>query len=138
LLKQMVPSINKTSELVQQIAAASAEQDEGATRINDAMENLNQATQQNAAASEQLAATSEELSSQAEELQRMMDFFKLDQDRPADRLASQARGKAASRAEARRRSWRSDPVAAAWDGRGRPPAAPAGTTAIDESQFRPF
>ena len=138
LLKQMVPSINKTSELVQQIAAASAEQDEGATRITDAMENLNQATQQNAAASEQLAATSEELSSQAEELQRMMDFFKLDQDRPTDRLASQARGKVPSRAEARRRSWRSDPVAPARDGRGRPAATPAASTAIDESQFRPF
>jgi methyl-accepting chemotaxis protein len=71
----MVPSIQKTSDLVQEIAAASSEQSAGVEQINGAMEQLNQITQQNASASEELAATSEEMSSQAEQLQQAMAFF---------------------------------------------------------------
>ncbi|WP_409457151.1 methyl-accepting chemotaxis protein [Pseudomonas oryzihabitans] len=75
LLDQIVPSIGKTSELVQEIAAASEEQSSGASQINQAMLQLNQITQQNASASEELAATAEEMSGQAEQLQRLMGFF---------------------------------------------------------------
>ena len=75
LLDQIVPSITKTSSLVQEIAAASDEQSGGAGQINAAMLQLNQITQQNASASEELAATAEEMSGQAEQLQRLMDFF---------------------------------------------------------------
>ncbi|WP_295464469.1 methyl-accepting chemotaxis protein [uncultured Pseudomonas sp.] len=75
LLDQIVPSISKTSELVQEIAAASEEQSGGASQINGAMLQLSQITQQNASASEELAATSEEMSGQAEQLQRLMSFF---------------------------------------------------------------
>ncbi len=77
LLEAMVPSISKTSDLVQEIAAASAEQTTGVKQINGAVMQLNQATQQNASASEELAATAEEMSAQAEELQERMAFFKL-------------------------------------------------------------
>jgi methyl-accepting chemotaxis protein len=74
----MVPSIKKTSDLVQEIAAASQEQSSGVGQINGAMGQLNQATQQNASASEELAATAEEMGSQAEQLQELMSFFQLD------------------------------------------------------------
>ncbi|MEH6670375.1 methyl-accepting chemotaxis protein [Halopseudomonas sp.] len=77
LLSEMVPSIQKTSDLVQEIAAASSEQSSGVAQINSAMEQLNQITQQNASASEELAATSEEMSAQAEQLQQAMAFFKV-------------------------------------------------------------
>jgi methyl-accepting chemotaxis protein len=77
LLEEMLPSIKKTSDLVQEITAASEEQNSGINQINTAMSQLNQITQQNASASEELAATSEEMSSQAEQLQRLMSFFKL-------------------------------------------------------------
>ncbi|MFA6201738.1 MAG: methyl-accepting chemotaxis protein [Gallionella sp.] len=77
LLEAMVPSINKTSDLVQEIASASSEQASGVGQINSAMGQLNQTTQQNASASEELAATAEEMSSQAEQLQSVMTFFKL-------------------------------------------------------------
>ncbi|MBS1141620.1 MAG: hypothetical protein H6R13_3073, partial [Proteobacteria bacterium] len=73
-----VPSIRKTSDLVQEIAAASSEQSSGVAQINGAMGQLNQATQQNASASEELAATAEELGSQAEQLQQTMTFFHLE------------------------------------------------------------
>lgn len=77
LLDQIVPSINKTSDLVQEIAAASHEQSSGVSQINIAMTQLNQVTQQNASASEELAATAEEMSGQADILQRAISFFRL-------------------------------------------------------------
>ena len=75
LLGTIVPSIKKTADLVQEIAAASEEQSMGVGQINTAMNQLNQITQQNASASEELAATSEEMSGQAMQLQEMMEFF---------------------------------------------------------------
>ncbi|SEP99055.1 methyl-accepting chemotaxis protein [Pseudomonas sp. NFACC02] len=78
LLGEMLPSISKTSDLVQEISAASEEQAAGVAQINIAMVQLNQVTQQNASSSEELAATAEEMSSQAEQLQRAMGFFKVE------------------------------------------------------------
>jgi methyl-accepting chemotaxis protein len=78
MLDAMVPSIRKTSELVQEIAAASEEQSGGVGQINSAMNQLNQTTQQGASASEELAATAEEMSAQAEQLKRLMEFFRLE------------------------------------------------------------
>lgn len=89
LLDEIVPGITKTSELVQEITAASTEQASGASQINTAMEQLNQITQQNASSSEELASTSEEMSSQAQQLQELMAFFKVDDsDVPTGQLKS--------------------------------------------------
>ncbi len=77
LLAEIVPNIRKTSDLVQEIAAASSEQTSGVGQINVAVGQLSQITQQNASASEELAATSEEMNGQAEQLQQTMRFFKL-------------------------------------------------------------
>jgi methyl-accepting chemotaxis protein len=77
LLDEIVPAINKTSDLVQEITAASEEQSAGASQVNSAVSQLNQITQQNASSSEELAATSEEMSGQAEQLQQLMAFFKV-------------------------------------------------------------
>jgi methyl-accepting chemotaxis protein len=80
LLDEMVPTIKKTSDLVEEIAAASGEQSAGVGQINAAMGQLNQATQQNASASEELAATAEEMGGQAEQLQQLMAFFRVDEN----------------------------------------------------------
>jgi methyl-accepting chemotaxis protein len=77
LLDAIVPNIRKTSDLVQEITAASEEQSSGVAQINAAVMQLSQTTQQNASNSEELAATSEEMSSQAEQLQQTMSFFKV-------------------------------------------------------------
>ena len=77
LLARMVPSIKKTSDLVQEISAASQEQSSGVGQINATVIQLSQTTQQNASASEELAATAEEMSGQAEQLQQSMSFFKV-------------------------------------------------------------
>jgi methyl-accepting chemotaxis protein len=76
LLAEIVPSIKKTSDLVQEISAASQEQSSGVGQINSAVTQLNAATQQNASSAEELAATAEEMSTQAEQLQQTMAFFK--------------------------------------------------------------
>jgi methyl-accepting chemotaxis protein len=80
LLTQLVPDIQKTSELVQEISAAAREQDSGAAEINKALQQLDQVVQQSAAAAEEMAATSEELSAQAEQMQSTMTFFKTDEN----------------------------------------------------------
>lgn len=77
MLKKIVPEIEKTASMIQEITAASNEQSTGAEQINMALANLNQITQQNASASEELASSSEELSAQAEQLKEMTTFFKM-------------------------------------------------------------
>ena len=75
MLATMVPDIQKTAELVQEISASSREQDTGAEQINKAMQQLDQVIQQNASAAEEMSSTAEELSSQAEQLQSSVAFF---------------------------------------------------------------
>ncbi len=78
MLTKLVPDIRKTAELIQEINAASAEQNTGANQVNKAIQQLDQVIQQNASASEEMASTAEELSSQAEQLQQSISFFKMD------------------------------------------------------------
>jgi methyl-accepting chemotaxis protein len=77
LLTEIVPDIQKTAKLVQEIAAASSEQSSGADQVNSAIQQLNQVTQQNAAAAEEMATSSEELASQADQMRDTMAFFKI-------------------------------------------------------------
>jgi len=82
MLEEIVPDIKKTAELVQEIAAASSEQNVGAEQINRAIQQLDLVTQQNASASEEMASTAEELSSQAAELRNSIGYFRVnDEDR---------------------------------------------------------
>lgn len=80
LLTQIVPDIGKTAQLVQEITAASNEQNAGADQINAAIQQLNQVVQQNASAAEEMSSTSEELSSQAVQLQETIAFFKINEN----------------------------------------------------------
>jgi methyl-accepting chemotaxis protein len=78
LLLSTLPDINKTAELVQEIAAASVEQSTGADQVNGAIQQLSQVTQGNASAAEEMSSNAEELNSQAEELKAAVSYFKLD------------------------------------------------------------
>ena len=75
LITAMVPDIRRTAELVQEISAASSEQNSGAEQINQAIMQLDKVVQQNASASEESASMSEELAGQAEQMQATMAFF---------------------------------------------------------------
>jgi methyl-accepting chemotaxis protein len=75
LMMKIIPEIEKTAKLVQEISAASLEQNSGADQVNNAIQQLNQVTQQNAAASEELATSSEEMASQANQLKDNIAYF---------------------------------------------------------------
>ena len=77
MLDKLVPDIQKTAELVQEINGASSEQNSGAEQINKAVQQLDQVVQQNASVAEEMSSTAEELASQAEHLQSVIEFFKV-------------------------------------------------------------
>jgi methyl-accepting chemotaxis protein len=89
-LAAMVPAIDKTSSLVQEISAATEEQSVGMRQINGAMLELSQATQQNAQASEKLAATAEAMSAQATRLHEVVRVFRTDANAPRPAAARPA------------------------------------------------
>jgi len=75
MLGRLVPDIQKTSELVQEISASSKEQASGADQINSSIQLLNKVIQQNAGMAEEMASTAQELSSQADQLLEAVGFF---------------------------------------------------------------
>jgi len=77
MLDKLVPDIQRTAELVQEITAASKEQDTGAEQINKALQQLEQVIQQNASAAEEMASTTEELTGQSEQLVGALSFFRI-------------------------------------------------------------
>ena len=76
-LRTIVPNIQKTSDLVQEITASSEEQAAGVSQVNVAMTQMNGVTQQNASAAEELAATAEEMNAQSNQLVDLVHFFVL-------------------------------------------------------------
>ena len=107
MLAKLVPDIQKTAELVREIAAASMEQSTGAAQVNKAIQQLDQVIQQNASASEEMASTAEELSSQAEVLQSAIAFFKVDD---AHQLQAPQARRTAARAQLQRKGASSKPA----------------------------
>jgi len=76
-LEQIVSGINKVSDLVTDIAAASNEQSQGISEVNIGLGQIDQVTQQNTASAEEGAAASEELNGQAMQLRELAGRFKL-------------------------------------------------------------
>lgn len=87
MLEQLVPDIQKTAELVQEISAASNEQRTGVDQVNKALQQLDTVIQQNASSSEEMASTSEELASQAQQLEQSIAYFNVDTNNNANRSA---------------------------------------------------
>ncbi|HPR30832.1 MAG TPA: methyl-accepting chemotaxis protein [Prolixibacteraceae bacterium] len=79
-LKNIVPEIEKTAQLVQGIKLASNEQEVGINQINNAIQQLNNIAQQNAFSSENMANSSQELSALAEKLKKTISFFQVGAD----------------------------------------------------------
>lgn len=77
LLNKIVPDIQKTSHLVEEISASSREQASGAEQVSSAISQLSTVVQQNAASSEELASMADELSGQAQYLKESVASFKL-------------------------------------------------------------
>ncbi len=77
-LQRLIPAIQKTAVLVQEITAASMEQNTGAEQINNAIMQLNTVTQATAATAEELSSSANELFSQADILKETISYFKLE------------------------------------------------------------
>ncbi len=84
-MNALIPEIQRTTLLVQEIAASSNEQNASSEQINNAIQQLSQVTQQNAAASEEIATSSEELATQAEQLKETVSYFKVNTDKSSER-----------------------------------------------------
>jgi len=118
-LEELVPDIRRTADLIQEIAAASAEQSSGAEQIAKGVSQMDTVVQNNASSSEELAATSEELSAQARQLVETIAFFKLRTEGAADA------------APPKRTSEQPKRIQAPAEDRAQAPAAkPAGTTGM--------
>jgi methyl-accepting chemotaxis protein len=78
--KMLVPDIEKTTQLIKEIAAASMEQKTGADQINQAMQQLNMITQENASSSDELTQSSEQLSELAASLQKAVSIFNIGEE----------------------------------------------------------
>ena len=76
-LKELIPEIQKTSNLVKEITSANIEQNSNAEQVNIVIQQFNEVTQQNAASSEELASSSEEMAAQAEQLKEIISLFKI-------------------------------------------------------------
>lgn len=79
-LEELVPDIQKTADLVQEISAASREMNAGTGQINKAIQQVDQANQANASSSEQMASTASELAAQAAQLMSTISFFRTDDE----------------------------------------------------------
>ncbi len=77
-LSEMIPEIQRTAELIEEIAAASATQDESARQINQAIMELGNVIHQNASAAEEISGTAQELANKSSELTEATDFFDVD------------------------------------------------------------
>ncbi|MCA9735532.1 HAMP domain-containing protein [candidate division KSB1 bacterium] len=78
LMETLVPNIEKTAHLVQEISNASVQQRDDAQQIKDIIHQLDLITQQNSAAAEEMALTARELSQQAETLSDVVGQFMID------------------------------------------------------------
>ncbi|MCG8701285.1 MAG: methyl-accepting chemotaxis protein [Bacteroidales bacterium] len=77
-LEEIMPEVENTTSLVQEIAAAGIEQNNGANQVNNAVQQLSNVTQQNASSSEELSTSAEEMANQSGQLKSLIAFFKID------------------------------------------------------------
>ena len=75
ILKEITESVNKMTQLIGEVSAASEEQAQGIGQVNSAVSQMDEVTQSSAANAEESASASEELSTQAEELNNMVNIL---------------------------------------------------------------
>ncbi|MGY4830212.1 methyl-accepting chemotaxis protein [Sphaerotilaceae bacterium SBD11-9] len=76
-MNEIVGSVQRVSDIIGEITAASSEQSDGIGQVNVAVTQLDQMTQQNAALVEQSAAAAESLKEQAKQLAQVVSTFRL-------------------------------------------------------------
>ena len=102
MLGEIVTGIQKVTDIVGEITAASQEQATGIDEINRAVAHMDGLTQQNASLVEQAAAASGSLGDQAQNMQRLTEFFDLGDDRWSHRDATDVQPKGSERRSSNR------------------------------------
>jgi methyl-accepting chemotaxis protein len=77
-MREIVDSIQRVTDIMADIQAASSEQTTGIEQINEAIVQMDQVTQQNAALVEESAAASESMQDQARKLSQIVGVFRLE------------------------------------------------------------
>lgn len=95
-MKEVVSSVQRVTDIMGEIAAASAEQSTGINQVNQAVTSMDEVTQQNAALVEQAAAASESLVDQAESLVQAVSVFKLENTAKFERRSPKSSMRASS------------------------------------------
>ena len=111
MLEGLVPDIERTSKLVEEISGSSREQAVGASQVNTAIQQLDKVTQENTAAAEEMSSTAEELAGQAEQLQAAIAFFRVAEQH----VAQAARKPAPARKKATRTPARTTSASSGFD-----------------------
>jgi methyl-accepting chemotaxis protein len=86
-MNEIVASVQRVTDIIGEITAASSEQSSGLSQINGAVTQLDQMTQQNAALVEESAAAAESLREQAGRLAGLVSTFRLG-ERSGDRAVA--------------------------------------------------
>jgi methyl-accepting chemotaxis protein len=76
---EIVGSVQRVTDIIGEITAATQEQASGLGQINQAISQMDQVTQQNAALVEEAAASSHAMQEQAGQLAQLVSQFKLDE-----------------------------------------------------------
>ena len=97
-LAEIVTSVQRVTDMVTEIAAASREQDTGIDQVNQAVVQMDRVTQSNAAQTEELSATARGLAGQSEQLQELVSRFHLGGDSVVPAKAAPAPAPVAPRA----------------------------------------
>ncbi|MDQ2149816.1 methyl-accepting chemotaxis protein [Alcaligenaceae bacterium C4P045] len=95
-MKEIVASVKRVTDIIGEIAAASAEQSNGIDQVNQAVTQMDDVTQQNAALVEQAAAASGALQTQAEALAEAVAVFKIDHTQAGTPTRAATGGQASS------------------------------------------
>jgi methyl-accepting chemotaxis protein len=95
-LGEIVGSVKRVTDIIAEIAAASAEQTTGIDEVNKAVAQMDQVTQANATQTEELSSTSRTMAAQAEELHALVGRFRVTDGAPAPAAAAPAARRAAS------------------------------------------
>jgi len=105
-MNEIVASVQRVTDIIGEISAASTEQSQGITDVKGAIGEVDQMTQQNAALVEESAAAAESLKEQATKLAAVVSTFRLGERDASPRaaaagFAAPAQGSAADQAIAR-------------------------------------
>ena len=99
-MTEIVGAIQRVTDIVAEISAASVEQSAGVSQVGQAVSQMDQVTQQNAALVEESAAAAESLRQQAEQLVGIVSVFKLGHEVAGARAAGHSRSSARPQAPA--------------------------------------